>query len=157
MSQAETTAGALRQSPGAQPILLAIGFALLIVISAASIWLADQSNDDTEAVEHTLDVQNRMSLILLNLRRAESAQRGFILTGQPPYREEYRIAADNTPVALENAKTATADNPQQVARLQTLTPLIRDKLEEMERVIGLYDQGRLPEAQDVIRAGAAAT
>ena len=154
MSHLKTTAGEPRQSPGAQPILLALGFALLIVISAASVWLVDRSNDDTEAVVHTLDVQNRMSLILLNLRRAESAQRGFVLTGQESYRQEYRIAAVNTPISLENAKTATADNPQQVERLTALTPLIRDKLEEMERVIGLYDQGRLPEAQEVIRAGA---
>ena len=154
MSHLKTTAGEPRQSPGAQPILLALGFALLIVISAASVWLVDRSNDDTEAVVHTLDVQNRMSLILLNLRRAESAQRGFVLTGQESYRQEYRIAAANTPISLENAKTATADNPQQVERLTALTPLIRDKLEEMERVIGLYDQGRLPEAQEVIRAGA---
>ena len=154
MSHLKTTAGELRQSPGAQPILLALGFALLVVISAASVWLVDRSNDDTEAVVHTLDVQNRMSLILLNLRRAESAQRGFVLTGQESYRQEYRIAAANTPISLENAKTATADNPQQVERLTALTPLIRDKLEEMERVIGLYDQGRLPEAQEVIRAGA---
>jgi signal transduction histidine kinase len=154
MSHVETTAGAPRQSPGAQPVLLALGFALLIVISAASIWLVDQSNDDTEAVAHTLDVQNRMSLILLNLRRAESAQRGVILTGQASYRQEYRAAADNTPAAIENVRSAIADDPQQVARLDSLTPLVREKLEEMERVLGLYDQGRLQDAQEVIRAGA---
>ena len=154
MSYSETTVGEPRLSPGAQPILLAIGFALLVIISAASIWLVDRSNDDTDAVAHTLDVQNRVSLILLNLRRAESAQRGFILTGQEPYRQEYRAAADNTPVAVQNVRTAISDNPQQGERLQALAPLIREKLEEMERVLNLYDQGRVQEAQDVIRAGA---
>ena len=154
MSHSETTAGELRQSPGAQPILLAIGFALLVVISAASVWLVDRSNDDTDLVAHTLDVQNRMSLILLNLRRAESAQRGFILTGQAPYRDEYRAAAENVPTAIGNVRSAIPDNPPQVARLDALAPQIAERLEEMDRVLTLYEQGRAQEAQDAIRAGA---
>ena len=154
MSHLKTTAGEPRQSPGAQPILLALGFALLIVISAASVWLVDRSNDDTEAVVHTLDVQNRHVA-----DPAEPAPRRIRAARLRSDRSEVLPAANTAslpPTRLSRSKmprTATADNPQQVERLTALTPLIRDKLEEMERVIGLYDQGRLPEAQEVIRAG----
>jgi len=154
MSFLQTTAAPARQSAGAQPILLALGFAVLIAISAASVWLADRANDDAEAVVHTLDVQNKLSLILLNLRRAESAQRGFGLTRQEPYRAEYREAAGNTPKAVEDARSAVSDNPIQVERLNQIQPLVGEKLEEMERVIQLFDEGRAQEAQDVVRAGA---
>ncbi len=154
MSLHQTTAAMSRQSPGTQPILLAFGFAILVAISAASVWLVDRSNDESELVVHTLEVQNRLSLILLNLRRAESAQRGFGLTGQDPYRIEYREAAANTPKAVESARAAIADNPSQTARLDRIAPVVREKLEEMERVIAIFDRGALQEAQETIRAGA---
>src|SRR5689334_5983542 len=120
MSSFQTTAARARQSPGAQPTLLAIGFAILVAISAASVWLVDRSADESEAVVHTLDVQNKLSLILLNLRRAESAQRGFVLTRQESYRSDYQEAADNTPTAIENARSAISDNPQQLERLEQI-------------------------------------
>ena len=123
MSFIQTAAARTRQSPGAQPTLLAIGFAILVAISAASVWLVNRSNDDAELVVHTLDVQNRISLILLNLRRAESAQRGFGLTSQDSYRNEYREAAGNVPSVIESAKQAMSDNSVQVDRLNQIAVL----------------------------------
>lgn len=154
MSKVETIAGSNRWSLRAQPILLALGFAVLVAISAASVWLVGRSNDDSEAVVHTLEVQNRLSLILLNLRRAESAQRGFGLTGQESYRTEYREASGNVPSAVESAKTIVADNPIQVERLERIEPVIREKLQEMARVIDLFAEGRQQDAQAVIKEGA---
>lgn len=154
MNLVQMAAAPALRSPGAQPTLLALGFAVLVAISAASVWLVNRANDDAEMVVHTLDVQNRISLILLNLRRAESAQRGFGLTGQEPYRVEYREAASNVPGVVESAKSAISDNPVQVARIEQLAPLITAKLEEMERVLRLFDQGRTQEAQETIKAGA---
>lgn len=154
MSLSQTAAAPARQSPGVQPTLLALGFAVLVAISGASVWLAGRANDDAEAVVHTLDVQNRLSLILLNLRRAESAQRGFGLTAQPSYLAEYREAAGNVPGAIENSRTAISDNPVQIERLNQIAPLVREKLEEMERVLTLFEQGNPQQAQEVIKAGA---
>ncbi len=115
MSSVET-AGPSR-SPGAQPVLLALGFVILILISAASIFLTERSREESELVVHTMEVQNRLSLILLNLRRAESAQRGFMITGQTPYRTEYEQAVANTRPAIENARQAIADNAAQSREL----------------------------------------
>ncbi|MET0278389.1 MAG: CHASE3 domain-containing protein [Pseudorhodoplanes sp.] len=154
MSSIQTTAARARQSPGAQPTLLAIGFAVLIAISAASVWLAARSNDDSDMVVHTLEVQNRLSLILLNLRRAESAQRGFGITNQLSYLTEYRESAGNVPGVLESARSAVSDNPVQVDRLNQVAPLVAEKLEEMQRVLDLFEKGSATEAQQAIKAGA---
>lgn len=153
MSLVQTTAANARQSPGAQPALLALGFVVLVAISATSVWLVGRSNDDAEAVVHTLEVQNRLSGVLLNLRRAESGQRGFGLTGQEPYRVEYREAARNVSPALDRAKEAVSDNPPQLERFNEIAPLVREKLEEMAQVIAMFEQGRQQEALDVIKAG----
>jgi signal transduction histidine kinase len=146
------TAGPSR-SPGAQPILLALGFAILIAISVASIWLVNRARDDSQTVVATFDVQNRLSLILLNLRRAESAQRGYIITGQQPYRDEYRQAAANTIPAVNTAAEALAQDTALAPRFAKIPPLVRLKLEEMERVVDLHDAGRSKEAADLIWNG----
>src|SRR5262249_54074151 len=89
----------------------------------------------------------------LNLRRAESAQRGLVLTGQAPYREEFREAAANTPAAIQNVRNAIADNPARIAQLDKVIPLVRQKLEEMEQELQRFDEGRTEQALDRVRAG----
>lgn len=146
------TAGPSR-SPGAQPVLLAIGFLILILISVASIFLTERSREESELVVHTMEVQNRLSLILLNLRRAESAQRGFLITGQTPYRTEYEQAAKNTRPAIDNARQAIADNDAQSRELALVEALATEKLTETQRAITLYDKGEVAESQALVRAG----
>jgi signal transduction histidine kinase len=151
MSSVETT-GRFR-SPGAQPILLALGFAILVAISVASIWLVNRSSQDAQTVVATFDIQNRLSLILLNLRRAESAQRGYIITGQQAYRDEYQEAAVNTLPAVATAAAALAADPALKPAFDRIEPLVRVKLDEMDRVVKLHDSGRAQEAADLIWNG----
>lgn len=141
------------RSPGAQPILLAAGFAILVAISATSIWLVDRAREDADMVVHTLDVQNRLSLILLNLRRAESAHRGYLLTGQDLYRTEYETSAKNTLPAVAAALEGVQDNSAQSDQLAAVEPLVRDKLAEMERVATLFASGDAAGAQARVGAG----
>jgi len=146
------TAGPIR-SPGAQPILLALGFAILVAISLAAIWLVDRARDDSQTVVATFDIQNRLSLILLNLRRAESAQRGYIITGQKPYRDEYREAAANTMPAVKSAAEVIGLDPSLQAGFEKVPALVERKLAEMERVVELHDSGRPKEAAELIWQG----
>jgi len=141
------------RSPGAQPILLALGFAILVAISVASFWLADRAHDDADALVTTFDVQNHLSLILLNLRRAESSQRGYIITGQTDYRDEYREAIANTRPALKRAAEVIAGEPLLAARFEKIPALVERKLSEMEQVVGLHDAGRGKDAADLIWQG----
>ncbi len=154
MTNNETAAGsASQQSPGAQPLLLAIGFVIVILISATSIWLVDRSNDEAEAVIQTLDVQNSLSLILLNLRRAESAQRGYVITGQTAYRDEYYEAAQSSLPALAAAEKAVAAKPELKSAFAPIPALVREKLDEMARSVTLFDDAKIDEARAQIRAG----
>ncbi len=151
MSSVETAGPA--RSPGVQPVLLATGFLILILISVASVWLVNRASNHAQEVVTTFDVQNRLSLILLNLRRAESAQRGYIITGQEPYRAEYREAAANTLPAVRSAAEAVADDPLLQPAFEKIGPLVQLKLDEMQRVVELHDSGQTGEAADLIWKG----
>jgi CHASE3 domain len=76
-----------------QPILLAVGFVLLVGIGMSTLWLARQSSEDASSVSRTVSVQEKLSTLLLNVRRAESSQRGYLLTGRQAYLLDYSAAA----------------------------------------------------------------
>jgi len=154
MTHTETAAGSVsRQSPGVLPLLLAIGFVIVVLVSAASVWLVQRSNDEAEMVIQTLDTQNSLALILLNLRRAESANRGYLITSQTAYRDEYAEAARNTLPALQNAQKTIAGKPALETAFAPIPALVREKLDEMARIVSLIDDGKIGEVRAQISAG----
>ena len=53
---------------------------MLVAISAASVLLVNKARDDSAWVVHTVEVENQINALLLEIRRAESAARGYLLT-----------------------------------------------------------------------------
>lgn len=153
MTETKPAAATPKSITGPQPVLLAIAFMIVVLLSAASVWLVNRSSEDTDAVVRTLDVQNSLSLILLNLRRAESAHRGYIITGQAPYREEYELAVKNTGPALETAIDVVKSNPELQDNFAKVPGLVRAKLGEMARTIALFDAGKMDEARTIVGGG----
>ena len=66
-----------------QPVLLGSAFALLVAISIATAFVVNRAGDDAENLNQTLQLQDRLTNVLLIMRRAESGQRGYLLTGRP--------------------------------------------------------------------------
>jgi CHASE3 domain sensor protein len=59
-----------------QRVILGAGLAILLIITAASIGLDVKSRSDAAWVNHTVQVQKKISDLRVLLRRAESAARG---------------------------------------------------------------------------------
>ncbi len=87
------TADAQRRRTVGQIVLLAAALLVLIAISTASILLVNKSREDNSWVVHTVEVENQISNLLLEIRRAESATRAYMLSSAPQYLTEYRTAA----------------------------------------------------------------
>ncbi|MFL6836231.1 MAG: CHASE3 domain-containing protein, partial [Bradyrhizobium sp.] len=73
-----------------QRVTLAIGLAILLIISAASIGVDVKSRTDSNSLDRTLAVLKKLSDMRPLLRGAESAARGFALTGDQSFVDEYR-------------------------------------------------------------------
>ena len=83
------TPDATRRRSIGQILLLAAGFLVLVAISATSVILVDQAREDNRWVVHTVEVENQISTLLLQVRRAESAARGYLLTSDPRFLAEH--------------------------------------------------------------------
>lgn len=133
-----------------QPLLLTLGFALLITISACSIWLVNLARSDAAAVSHTLEVENSLAAVQIYVRRAESSQRGYLLTRNPRYLQLFDASRTALPGELEELRVLSQDNPSQVASIEQLMPKIAEKLAELERTVALGREGRWDEALGIV-------
>ena len=136
-----------------QPVLLAIGFLVLISISGATAWMVNQSAADNQAVSHTLTVQNTFSNLLLEIRRAESAQRGYLFTNDPSYLDDYRTAIPEAERQVSELTDLTRDNPERQPLLQQISAALKRKSAEMSRTIELNLSGAREEARALVVNG----
>ena len=91
----------------------------LVVAMTLSIFLGAQSNRTIAALKHAEQTKLLATDLLLDLRRAESSQRGYLLTGNTIYLRGYKVGLTDLPLAIEVrhegffVKTPTGEqNPQ---------------------------------------------
>jgi signal transduction histidine kinase len=138
-----------------QVLLLAAGFLVLVVISATSILLVNKSRNDTEWVVHTIEVENQTNALLLEIRRAESAARGYLLTRGPEFLSDHENAVAAITPHLDKLARLTADNPFQVANIAKLRAAIETRLDQFVHEMALIKQDNPAAATDLVREAAA--
>jgi PAS domain S-box-containing protein len=124
-----------------QRIILGIGLAILLVISAASISLDVKSRSDAAWVDHTVGVLKRISDLRLLVRGAESAVRGYALNGDTNLLNEYREYRDRISPAFAGLSEATSDNPGQMQLIEDTRTLVNRRLGISDEVIRLLEAG----------------
>jgi len=114
---------------------LVVTTALVAALVVATFWLSARNQSDDEAVRHTLAVRDQLAQVMTLVQRAESGQRGYLLTGSEIYLVPYDDAVRQLPGTIEQAGTLVADNAPQQQALNQLRQLIRGKLEELRATI----------------------
>src|SRR5258708_3067865 len=124
-----------------QRMALGMGFAVLALISAASIALDVKSRSDAAWVDHTLGALKKISDMRLLIHRAESAARGFVLMNDPNLVNEFRDSHDRIAPAFAELVEATKDNPAQTRLLEASEPLIARRLAVSSELVRLQAAG----------------
>ncbi|WP_291691059.1 CHASE3 domain-containing protein [Bradyrhizobium sp.] len=128
---------ALRAAFLSQRLIVGIGLAVLLVISAASIAMDVRSRTDTAWVDHTLDVLNKIADVRLLIRRAESAARGFALTNDENFAREFRETSSAIPETLADLKKAVSDNDDESRLVASTEPLLSRRLAIIAELVRL--------------------
>jgi signal transduction histidine kinase len=137
-----------------QGLLLGVAFVLLVVIAGTIAWMVEQSSSDSAQVAHTLRVQNTLSELLLNVRRAESGQRGYLFTNQRRYLDDFDEAGPETAEQLNELHDLVQDNPARLAEVDRMKEAVDAKFAEMRRTIELNQAGKREEARGLVLGGA---
>jgi len=136
-----------------QILLLAAGFLVLVAISASSVIFVDQAREDSRWVVHTVEVENQISTVLLQIRRAESAVRGYLLTSQPQFLGEYETAAAGIAPGLDKLLGLTVDNRVQIEDGQRLRSAVESRLAELRKAADFVRQNNAADGIAMLRGG----
>jgi signal transduction histidine kinase len=131
--------------------LLVSGLLVLLIISAASVYMVERTRSDSEWVVHSAEVENQISLAQLQMRRAESAIRGYALTGQESYASDFAEAENQIRPTLEKLRKLTIDNPLQLRAAEQMIPLTNQRFAEFRTTANLVRDGKIEEARDVLK------
>lgn len=134
-----------------QTALLAVGFVVLAAMSGTTLWLVRQTETNFRWTAHSQDVQSALLQLQLSIRRAESGERGYMLTSDTDYLDLLRTSLDVVPGYVDKLQTLVADNPEQAARAALIGELVSAKLAELKRIADLQIAGNPSEALDIIR------
>jgi signal transduction histidine kinase len=135
MTRAIVTGDAQRRRAMGQILLLAAGFLVLVAISTFAVLLVNKARDDNAWIVHTVEVENQISTLLLQIRRAESSARGYLLTSEPPFLAEHDSAVTTILPDVDKLTQLAADNPLQVENAKKLRPPVEARLAEFARAI----------------------
>ncbi len=145
------TLDATRRRAMGQILLLAAGFLVLVAISTSSVLLVNKSREDSGWVVHTVEVENQISTLLLEIRRAESAERGYLLTTEPRFLAEHEAAVAAVRTDLDKFTALTGDNPVQTDNISRLRAPIEGRLQEFTKAMDLAKQNDLAGGIAVLR------
>jgi PAS domain S-box-containing protein len=124
-----------------QRLILAAGFVVLAVMSAASIALDVKSRSDVAWVNHTLEVSGRLADMRLLFRRAESAARGYLLTGDRYFETQYHQSLDAVAPAFSELREAVRDNNSQLELIASTEPLVVSRFAVTSEAMRLHAAG----------------
>jgi signal transduction histidine kinase len=101
-------------------LLVTLGFLGLLVggVTAGLVMVANQRRIDW--VNHTYEVERHIDGLRLQLERLEGARRGYLLDGDPSFRDLFAQAAGRLSDELSQLSSLTADNPVEQVNLGRL-------------------------------------
>lgn len=132
-------------------LLLAIGLLTLLGIVGMTIWLGERAQ--TYANEAIQARDTRVSAVELRsaIQSAESAQRGFLVSGNEIYLAPYDSAKAAVQRQLDRLQSLLRPYKESEAMLRRLSAIVAEKIEEMDRIIGLKKQQRDSESLSIFR------
>ncbi len=129
-------------------LVILLGLNALVFYRNTQTLLAQE-----RSVTHSQRVLTRINESLVSVTNAESAQRGYILTGNAAYLRTYTTAARTVYHRLDNLRDLVADNPQQTHRLAALRVLTDQRLADLRQAIDLERTGQTTQAQNIALVG----
>src|SRR5262249_6930809 len=134
---------------------LAFGFALGPIILAIIGWIAYTNTthlvERHEARRHSYEALQQIELERARLTDAETGQRGVLRTGDERYLEPDRAATTSAATTITRLTELARDNPRQQARIQALSGLVRQKLDELAETVTLRRDKGPDAALEIVR------
>ena len=96
------------------------------------------------------DARIHVQRLLLSVTDAETAQRGYLLTGRKEYAEPFGAAMRSLPETRDWLRRHYAGRAELEPAMAKLDEMVAEKLSELELVMRLYEAGRADDARELL-------
>ena len=127
-------------------------FVILILVGVLNQRSTRRYLEAVEVRGATRNMLIELKSLFSDLQDAETGQRGFLLTGDKRYLEPYVRAQEDIKQRLEELRILNQSNPDHHVDLETLTPLINQKLQELRETIEVRQRKGLDAALVIVKS-----
>jgi len=131
-------------------LMLILGFAALVGVAGATVWLVSKSDDFNRQVAVTLETKNEIVRTLSLAQDAETGQRGYLLTDEDRYLRPYRRATDQIAEHIRRLGELIAPQGPQRDDFEALRAAVKVKFDELSETVGLSTSGKRDEALAIV-------
>jgi CHASE3 domain sensor protein len=132
---------------GALVVVALLGLALLLALAFI------KTRESFRWVTHSAEVIDTADAALIELRDAESGQRGFVITHNPEFARTFEETVAKSQKAVDHLVKLTVDNPVQNVRARNLGKVIQRRIDVMRRPLELARRGEFEKARAAITSG----
>ena len=120
-------------------IIAGFVLALAIWLTIGTLLYRNTSEQAQEArwLSHTYDALAKTQELLLRLTDAETARRGFVMSGRDRFLSHYSNAVERAYTAFSELRALTGDNPRQQQTCDALQPLVEQRFAVFAESIAL--------------------
>jgi signal transduction histidine kinase/ActR/RegA family two-component response regulator len=138
---------------GRLPLLPLAGLVLALLAVVGALIAQRSQSEANLRVAHTLRVEVGIAEILGVARSIESGHRGYLIAGNPAFRDDMEEAIRNVAVLIDDLARMTGDNPKQQASIARLRRLLATKAAFARQGAALVSDGRRTDAIAAVDQG----
>ena len=134
-------------------IAFALAVCVIVAIVVVSLRATRQSTSAAYWVAHTHQVMTTLEQIRAAAEAAETAQRGYVITGVRAYAEESAGQQPRIAAGMAALRTLVRDSSIQSSRMQLLQLAVDDKMRWVRHIIEVREAGGFEPARALIAGG----
>jgi methyl-accepting chemotaxis protein len=133
----------------------ALALLILLLIGGLAYTNTNRLIEAANWRSHTHTVLVQLEDLYAQLLDAQTGERGYLLSGDEAYLEPYNAARGRIEAGLNAIRKLVADNPNQLRRLDALSPVVASQLAALQTTIEIRKAKGLTEAVREISLGEA--
>ena len=133
--------------------MLVVAFAALILVNVTTFVMMQRTAGVNRTIEHAQQMRRASRTVLIAMLDAETAQRGYLLTGRSDFLQPFLDAEEKMKPAVAFLDEGAARDPTLKAPIERIHILADQKWTEMEATLNLARQGRIGQAIQSVRSG----
>lgn len=134
-------------------VLALLVFIVFFCASAVSGYHSVHAlGENSKSISHTLNVLNLIEELKVNLFKAESSQRGYLITADEKYSAPYTKSIERLRYLLNALSNTTTEIEGQKERFTELYGSISEKIQEMSKTISFVNQDKTRSATRLVKS-----